>query len=116
MFAGPAVAGGYGFAGPTTRPRGRGWWICACPAASRAISPMQVSDPTTSRALLVAKLGHRSVVNCAASGLIGARACFAEVAGVAEVLAGGRIRGVLQAHTAPTHGLPMLPMPRIIRT
>ena len=50
------------------------------------------------RAPHLAKLGHRNVVNCAASGLIGARACFAEVAGVAEVLAGGRIRGVLQAH------------------
>lgn len=48
---------------------------------------------------------------------IGGRACFAEVAGVAEVLAGGPIRGDLQAHTAPAHGgLPMLAIPRSDRT
>ena len=85
------------------------------PVQGPAFISREVSGPN-SAALVLAKLGHLCVVNCAASGLIGARACFAEVAGVAEVLAGGRIRGVLQAHTAPTHGLPMLPMPRSIRT
>jgi len=49
-------------------------------------------------ASLFAKLGHRSVIDRAASGGNGEQACFAEVAGVAEVLAGGPIRGDLQAH------------------
>ena len=51
-------------------------------------------------------------------GGIGARACFAEAAGVAEVLAGCPIRGDLQAHVAvrrvaerspgPMRGSPLL--------
>jgi hypothetical protein len=45
-----------------------------------------------------AKLGHRSVVDLAAVWRDRRAACFAEVAGVAEVLAGGPIRRGLQAH------------------
>jgi hypothetical protein len=48
-----AFADRYAVAGPTIRPAARLGDLCVC-RASRAHSPMQVSDQTTSRALLVA--------------------------------------------------------------
>jgi len=67
----------------------------------------QVRPADRVRALLFAKLGHRSVVDRAAVWRDRPRACFAKVAGVAEVLAGGPIGGDLQAHLAVCRsGLP----------
>jgi hypothetical protein len=63
---------------------------------SRGIDPGFAAQPAT--VLLLAKIGHRSVVDRAQSGGTGTHACFAEAAGVTEVLAGGPIRGGLQAH------------------
>jgi hypothetical protein len=42
--------------------------------------PREVCSASNACALLVAKLGHRSVVDRAASGGNGEQACFAEVA------------------------------------
>jgi hypothetical protein len=69
-----------------------------CESTKAGAGPTFVSD------VLFAKLGHRSVVDRVPSGGTSVRARFAEVAGVAEVLAGGPIRGGLQAHLAVAQG------------